>query len=544
MKLGNFKIKNYRSINECNANFDRYLVLVGKNNQGKTNVLRALKLAFDMMNNNVRIRRNLRLRTIRGYDYDWSKDFPINKQGTDEKETIIELTFELSDEDDDLFDCKEIVVKCSLGEDRPCVEVYTNGNLASDKEKCLDYILGKISYNYIPAIRNEELVENILKDEIRTCLANLVDDEKYIELKNELITFQKDALAKISKNITEMLRDFVPDLDSFDIALSNEYERNILSNNSFDAYINDGIRTPIENKGDGIISLIVLGLLKNKGKINSIIAIDEPEGHLHPTAIHKLVSLLNDVSKNNQVIIATHNPLLVRRNNLDQNMIVDNGEIRFPINIKDIRNILGVLVDDNLINTNKVIVVEGKTDAISLKHILSLKNERIKKAFETDEISFVYLNGVSKLERQLQQLKGAICSYVVILDNDQDGRKSFDECKKEGLISNKNARFTMCNSKEAEFENNINPNVYKDHLKDKYSFNGKIHINDKWSKAVKESLGKSAIYLNDEDIKELKTYISNNLPNNLDDIILPNQKGIIDGFEQAVLDLLDNNEMD
>lgn len=30
----------------------------------------------------------------------------------------------------------------------------------------------------------------------------------------------------------------------------------------------------------------------------------------------------------------------------------------------------------------------------------------------------------------------------------------------------------------------------------------------------------------------------------VDDIILPNQKGIIDGFEQAVLELLDNNEMD
>ncbi|WP_411686751.1 AAA family ATPase [Acinetobacter indicus] len=48
MKLTKFTIKNFRSITDgSEIHFGNYSVLVGKNNEGKTTVLMALRLAMD-----------------------------------------------------------------------------------------------------------------------------------------------------------------------------------------------------------------------------------------------------------------------------------------------------------------------------------------------------------------------------------------------------------------------------------------------------------------------------------------------------------------
>ena len=59
----------------------------------------------------------------------------------------------------------------------------------------------------------------------------------------------------------------------------------------------------------------------------SIIAIEEPESHLHPDAIHSLVDVINGVSENHQVVITTHNPLFVQRNAVSENVIVNENII-------------------------------------------------------------------------------------------------------------------------------------------------------------------------------------------------------------------------
>jgi len=63
-----------------------------------------------------------------------------------------------------------------------------------------------------------------------------------------------------------------------------ESRRRVAIRRDFNVVIDDGTPTNLEYKGDGVKSLVALGLLKNKRAHPgaSIIAIEEPESHLHP----------------------------------------------------------------------------------------------------------------------------------------------------------------------------------------------------------------------------------------------------------------------
>ena len=91
--------------------------------------------------------------------------------------------------------------------------------------------------------------------------------------------------------------------------------------------IDDGTPTLLEYKGDGVKSLAALGLLKSQNAPTgaSILAIEEPESHLHPAAIHQVHEIIRSISQTSQVIVTTHNPLFVDRENIKSNVIVTNG---------------------------------------------------------------------------------------------------------------------------------------------------------------------------------------------------------------------------
>src|SRR5690606_35201112 len=122
----------------------------------------------------------------------------------------------------------------------------------------------------------------------------------------------------------------------------------------FNVIIDDGTPTNIEYKGDGVKSLAALGLLKNKLRHTgaSIIAIEEPESHLHPGAIHQLNGIIRSLAETNQVILTTHNPLFVDRENIKTNIIVNEGKATPAKNVNAIRDVLGIKASDNLTNAN------------------------------------------------------------------------------------------------------------------------------------------------------------------------------------------------
>lgn len=81
MKLIKFDIQNFRNITNDNEIISKnYSVLVGRNNEGKTTVLMALRLAMDTLklHSLQKPRRTIIFRSRNGYD--WERDFPISLQ--------------------------------------------------------------------------------------------------------------------------------------------------------------------------------------------------------------------------------------------------------------------------------------------------------------------------------------------------------------------------------------------------------------------------------------------------------------------------------
>lgn len=82
MKIISFSVQNYRSIEKAHKiKLKDYNVLIGKNNEGKSNILRALYVCLFCINDFSRFRFSLKHDIIREEpSYNWERDFPVQLQ--------------------------------------------------------------------------------------------------------------------------------------------------------------------------------------------------------------------------------------------------------------------------------------------------------------------------------------------------------------------------------------------------------------------------------------------------------------------------------
>src|SRR5262245_40928418 len=106
MELVAFSVQNFRSITKTNRiDVGGLTVLVGPNNEGKSNVVRALITAMQILKTgsrpvNVKGARVLlpfSLRHTYGRPYDWEEDFPVHLQNTPDGVSTFLLEFELDE---------------------------------------------------------------------------------------------------------------------------------------------------------------------------------------------------------------------------------------------------------------------------------------------------------------------------------------------------------------------------------------------------------------------------------------------------------------
>ena len=107
--------------------------------------------------------------------------------------------------------------------------------------------------------------------------------QKSIETINEL---QRKPLDGIATKVKETLQIFIPSIKDVEITIEDNY-RKLSLRKGLELLIDDGPLTNIEYKGDGIKILATLAMLTDRYNVeqSSIIAIDEPETHLHPGSI-------------------------------------------------------------------------------------------------------------------------------------------------------------------------------------------------------------------------------------------------------------------
>jgi predicted ATPase len=567
MILVSFSVENYRSITKANRiEVGHPTVLVGPNNEGKSNILRALVTAMEVLTASPRgfaLRAGMRLSLSSlgsRNAYQWEKDFPIHLQKSKpEGFSSLSLEFKLDPEEIEEFK-KE--VGSNLNGLLPIVlELSRNGlnfsvtkkgkgakSLALKANPIARFIANRIEFEYIRAIRTAESANSVVKSLVEKELSAVERQDGYLQALETIKKLQQPVLDALSKSVHETMVGFLPAIKKVRFEITEE-QRFTALRRSAKIIIDDGTPTDLAQKGDGVQSLAALALMRHasvvggKGK-SFVIAIEEPESHLHPKAMHVLRKVINELAEKYQVVITTHSPLFVDRMNVESNVIVNQHKAIPAKSIDQIRNILGVRASDNLQHAELVLVVEGDEDKTALRAILRNYSSTLADAIDGGKLAFETLSGGTNLSYVLGLLRDALlCTYHCFLDYDKCGRESFEKAKAEGLVDLRDVNFaSVAGLKESEIEDLYEFSLYKDliwsHFRVGLDGNKKFKSNKKWSDRLGDAFIAAGKPWNEAVEMEVKSKVASAVAANPSIAVNLHKKEVIENLAAELLEKL------
>ena len=546
MKLKSLTIKNYRSITKAyKIKISDYMILIGKNNEGKSNILKAIKIAFNIIRN---YRKTAYMYLPRS-EYDYSEDFPIsllNSKKLKDKKTVFKLDIEFSDEECNEFNSiyktkvpKEFSIQIDINDRYPNLTIPTKGKVPANHTSRIvnicDYISKNLYVEYISAVRVQrdsvEIIDSLIDFEL-----NNITDEEYTQAKQIVDKYHQDKIQSLEKRLKAPLKTFLPNIK--DIRFEAKERTSYGLRRDIEILVDDGVLTSLKKKGDGVKSLFSIALLSTvQSNKNRIILIDEPENHLHPDAIHYINSVIADLSVNNQIIISSHNPIFVDRLNIDNNIIVEHGKAEPATKIDEIRKNIGVKCSDNLMYSDYVVVVEGPSDKELLKRYFANYPD-LQKLLKSNKITIRSIGGTHNLESEVYSLDRYLCNYLILLDKDGASKTAVNNLKNIfNIDDNKFRYFSVNGNRDCELEDLLIPANYKSILLqhgidiDCDLFKNKSR---KWSDKVSDIA--NSVGIDFAPIEEsVKTEISKNLPKDINTALTDKAKILLNGICEKII---------
>jgi len=495
MELRRFKVERYRSISSATLDLRVLTVLVGPNNEGKSNILRAMVLGMTALEGFAESDGGAKYRMsrfMRGpVDYDWDRDFPMNQRAGSTKTTALEFDFLLNESEIAEFSSivgskinGELKVKLSFSQDGTVsiriVKKRAGKVWTSKAGKIAAFVGSRIGVEYVPSVRTsgeaEAVVARLVAQELRT----LEREPEYRNAMKVIDELQKPRLEEIGRSVQDTLAHFLPDVRSVTVNLAENRRylgpmpRNLgpmLQSlgpmlRSVEIIVDDGHATTLDRKGDGIQSLAAIALLRraamDRGQNRMfVLAVEEPEAHLHPLAVRQLKDVLGQIAMDQQVVVTTHSPLLADPLHVDRNVIVENSKAHAARSIADVRKCLGVRLQDNLQSAQLAVVAEGNHDVAVLAAILCDISPALSRDLEQGSLVIEALGGSGNLKHRLTQYAGGVCASFVVMDNDQQGRAAVTSALADNLLSEASYVLMAFPGKtDSELEDFIDPGLY------------------------------------------------------------------------------------
>jgi predicted ATP-dependent endonuclease of OLD family len=341
MKIREITLQNYRSFENCTIQFeDYYTAICGKNNSGKSNIIRAILNTLE---------RN------RYYDrFNFTSDFPVWKNN-DKKESIqISIKvfldkaadfgllkfigFFLSDSKKEDAEIEivdtDLEIKATLGYKESKWEIVVNENLIDNKYK-VGEILRRIHFAPVISFHNSTQNGRSYRRSGHGHLENLNPKSK------ETV---ENKIRQVNNELSKALQKHKSELQSIVGRLQEKYEVGLTFSGidiDFDRIpyeISLGEKNfdlPLDDWGSGtknrtlILSSIFdaknqIELEDESNRITPIVIIEEPESFLHPSAQAEFGRVLQDLSQELeiQVIATTHSPYLLSHHNPKSNLLL------------------------------------------------------------------------------------------------------------------------------------------------------------------------------------------------------------------------------
>jgi predicted ATP-dependent endonuclease of OLD family len=419
MRIQDITVNNYRTLVDCSVNFpDYYSAISGKNNAGKSNLLRVMRAFF--VDEDEYNPFGAEMTSV-----SYKSDYPLWKRKEEKKESIrFSICISVNKNHDEGFykfvqtflgleyDCENLKLEFGLTYSQKNIDPgYTlrcQEKLIEDSFKVQE-IHKKLRTSNAFVFHNSTEQKNIYSFNSKSMSFGSIssdDKGKIREAKNILFKRLNVVAAKHKQEISEMLG-----------RLDDKYEVGI-SIPSFDfesvpfrlslGYKKEGV--PLDDWGSGTQNRthILLALLRAKkiretgtesNRITPIIIIEEPESFLHPSGQAEFGMVLRDLAREFQVqvIVTTHSPHMLSFDRPDANILLNRRFDRFGNYETKVEKTtgndwmrpfalaLGVTSDcfspwkDILFaNTDELLLVEGEIDKAYFEDLLNKEHEKNK----------------------------------------------------------------------------------------------------------------------------------------------------------------------
>ncbi|WP_322038969.1 ATP-dependent nuclease [Burkholderia diffusa] len=481
MKILKIEIRRYRAFDKSVViPLNNFTVITGPNNLGKSTVLSALDLFFSFFE-----RRGARGRSGLSYNYD--VDYPKRYQGRSGRRWPTEIWVDMELDDDDISIISgagdyEIGREIKVGikfewNDRLKLfqpNVYRTGPDSVEMDSNLfQWLSQHVRYVYISAERGVTNFRRTIYDELVSgALARISRSKQRLQALEKLFDDVRTELAVVETELVEELRKYLPSVKGMNFSIDDWSLGRLVTVN--DVVVDDGANALLRHKGDGFKSLFSMSLLqyvaRQKSKRNLIFAIEEPEAHLHSSAIYEIKGALRKLSSDFQVLCTTHSPILIQRDDIKANVVVESSgrdddfysTARAAGKLEDIRKSLGIKPHENMTTAEVVVVVEGASEETALPGILARVSEALAVAFASGRVKILSAGGAANIPAVVRALARDAVTCLVFVDGDDEGKLAAKRVSESGHMLPEDVYFVPARADcpESEFEDLFAPEIY------------------------------------------------------------------------------------
>ena len=425
LKITHVKMERYRSLRDIELkDIGNYVVLVGKNSSGKSNIIEALWLFF----------KDLDLSPTQAVGVPLDANAFLWYEGNTEQPIDYRMTLELSNEE-----ARRIYSGKKLPSE-PKVELKIHRQIVASAPNFTWKTL-EVVWNGTPLIREGEdalegaaagFVEDIAasqppkdkeerkegteltKAQVKEILKSITDHLKNkfglimtgrgapSSPPNYAIRTPMNDMETLSK-ITQLGQDPRPGVRRRWRELEEDFERfspyrqrlSVIQNQpTVDERI---FSVPLYLTGGGTQETITL-ITRIREDNKPIVALEEPENHLHPELTKKMLTYLRKLSDKKQLWIATHSPFFLRRDDIEDIYLVKKEDYETTIQrlseVQELKNALqeiGVRPSD-LLFSDAILLVEGYTE----EDVVPIWADKVGVDFEKNGVAVISIRGAEK----------------------------------------------------------------------------------------------------------------------------------------------------
>ena len=458
MKLQRVKIENFRGIKSLELELGELTVLIGENNTGKSTVLEALKVLIDRSRGARRIT--------------FSKDDFHRPDGDTTLDQVKPIKITLHYFEDKVGEWSDALIAIygdviqTTRDDRKHINVqitaeHTNetkyipsqilfldeaGVRLKNQEQALVRQLQRASpLFYLSALREAEKQfkgRGLFWDQMMKDIS--VPDEQAqaiqaaVENANQSIVANHRGLSAIAKNVSassESVSLHSEDPVSFRALPTNV--DNIVNQIRMNLKSFYGVELPLSLHGEGAKNLAVIMLfqayIETEGVLDasatSILALEEPEAHLHPSAIRFLGKQLKQIAGNSSLILTSHSgdtisqlPLSsiyrlykkggeTKVGRVKDGLLTPQQEKHFNYRIRQTRG--------GLLLARCWLLVEGETECHLYPHIA----ESMGVDFDEKSVAVIEFAPIGGPDTYIKVAEALGIDWQVVVDGDSDGQK-------------------------------------------------------------------------------------------------------------------------